>query len=394
LSTLRTVLYLGSNGFPYGMAAIQRQLQIAKAIKNTSTRVIVLNRKGVHTPETIRNENIRSSGMFEGIEYRYTSGNPKYFTNFLLRNVFKVIGLTGELFYIVYFRIVHHVPSVVVNTTSILQLKYYYFLTRFLRIKLVYDYVEYMSSLEDRTIKIASANKSFDTEFIHYADSLIVISYFLADHVKQVAPDLPFIIIPPIIDFEKFEKTYRKPLEKNYLLYCGSTQYFDVIEFIIGAYQLSRAPREEVLLILIVNGDDSKIKTLQEKSKNLPHVIIKSGLSYSDLIGYYKSARALLIPLQDNLQDKARFPFKISEYTAAARPIITSNFGAVSHYFQHQENALLSIPGDQTDFAANLNFLFDNPEAAEQIALEGYKKGLQYFNYKGYSAALANAITN
>ncbi len=375
------------------MAAIQRQLQIAKALRSKDFRVIVLNRKGVHAEETIRRENINFTGSFEGIEYRYTSGSPIYHNNFILRNLFKVIGLVGEVYFLVYYRIMHGVEFIVVNTTSLLQLKYYYFLTRLLKIRLLYDYVEYMSSLEDRSVKIASTNKTFDTEFVHFVDSLIVISNFLADHVKKVAPSLSFIVIPPIIDFQKFEKIKSKPPESNYLLYCGSTQYSDVIGFILSAYQGSRAPQENISLILIVNGDQTKIDTLQNQIKNLPLVFIKSGLSYTDLIGYYKSARALLIPLQDNLQDRARFPFKISEYTAAARPILTSDFGAIRYYFRHQENALLAIPENHLDFAANINFLLDNPEAAERIAHEGHKTGLIYFNYESYSSALDTAVT-
>jgi len=116
--------------------------------------------------------------------------------------------------------------------------------------------------------------------------------------------------------------------------------------------------------------------------------------SYDDLIGYYKNARALLIPLQENLQDKARFPFKISEYTAAARPIITSDSGAVVEFFKDGENALLAKTGRISDFSAKLNFILENPQKAEQIGMNGYALGQNYFNYKSYRSTLLKLILN
>ena len=133
----------------------------------------------------------------------------------------------------------------------------------------------------------------------------------------------------------------------------------------------------------------SKIRSHISEDKTIK---ILSDLSYEDLIGYYKNAKALLIPLQDNLQDKARFPFKIGEYTAAGRPIITSDSGAIVEYFEDGKNALLAKTGDINDFSAKLNFILENPDKAEQIGLNGHALGQQRFNYKSYTSTLWKVI--
>jgi glycosyltransferase involved in cell wall biosynthesis len=392
LNKSKTVLYLGSNGFPFGMAAIQRQLQIAKAIQNQETRVMVISRKGVHPADRIRLEKIGTSGSFEEISYVYASGTPLYVRNFWVRNFLKVIGLVGELGVMFYQRIFNRVTCMVVNSTSLTQLRYYYFISRFVNTRLVYDYVEYMSSLDDRSMKTSGDRKNFDTQFFNYADALIIISPFLEQHIKQVAPKIPSIRIPPIIDFEKFARINFKPTQTNYFLFCGATQYLDVIEFIIKAYQKSTALNHGVSLILIINGDLKKMDRLKDSVQEDSTIEILSNLSYEALIGYYKNARALLIPLQDNLQDMARFPFKISEYTAAARPIVTTNYGAVAEYFQDGVNALLAEPQDVDGIAAKLNYILSHPDEADQIGQNGHKLGLQLFNYKAYAAPLQGLI--
>jgi glycosyltransferase involved in cell wall biosynthesis len=394
VAKIKVVFYIGSNGFPFGMAAVQRQLQIAKAVNSDSTHVYVINRKGVHSKYIIQHEKIKSSGIFEGIQYRYASLTPLYPDYFLIRNFLKIVGIFGEFCYILYFRIFKNLKAFIVNSISLLDLKYYYFISRILRIRLVYDYVEFMSSLADRNIKQITKKETFDYQFHNYADALIIISQFLEEHVKNINPFIPYIIVPPIMDFKKFENINFQINENNYFLFCGSIHYIDVIEFILQSYMESKALSMGVGLIMVINGSQSKFERLQSQYKEIPLIKFLTGLGYETLISYYKSAKALLIPLQNNLQDQARFPFKISEYTAARRPIVTSDSGAIIHYFKDGENALIANTGDLSSFSSKLNFIIDNPELVEQIGKRGYETGLNYFNYKSYNSTLKKILFN
>ena len=49
-----------------------------------------------------------------------------------------------------------------------------------------------------------------------------------------------------------------------------------------------------------------------------------------------------MIPLKNTIEDIARFPNKISEYTAAHGLIVTTNFGEVPYYFKDGDNAIVA----------------------------------------------------
>jgi glycosyltransferase involved in cell wall biosynthesis len=100
----------------------------------------------------------------------------------------------------------------------------------------------------------------------------------------------------------------------------------------------------------------------------------------------------LLLPLRNTIQDKARFPFKISEYLASGRPIITSDVGVISEYFIDNENALICIPDDIDSFVEKLNYVIFNSYAANEIGNKGYLLGKNYFNKDCYNSDLLNLI--
>jgi len=72
-------------------------------------------------------------------------------------------------------------------------------------------------------------------------------------------------------------------------------------------------------------------------------IILYNNIPYATLISLYKSADLLIIPLRNNIQDVARFPHKVSEYTASKRPLISSKIGELKHYFVNKESALLAV---------------------------------------------------
>lgn len=348
----------------------------------------------MHSSSVVAKEKINASGSFEGVDYIYASGTPLYPNGFMARNFLKFVGWLRELLMILSYGFTKNSSCVFVCTSSLSKLRYLWYVTRITKTKLVYDYVEYFSSIENRSMKTVDHGKTFDTEFFKYTDALIIISSYLEQHVNRMESSKPYIIVPPIIDFEKFSIIDNKPTESDYFLYCGSTYYLDVIDFIIEAYRKTNSSGRGVSLLLIVNGSSDVRARINESIKGDMAIKLLSRLSYEDLIGYYKNAKALLIPLQDNLQDKARFPFKISEYTAAGRPIITSDSGAIVEYFEDGKNALLAKTGDVNDFADKLTFILENPQKAEQIGLNGHALGLQRFNYKSYTSALHKLIAD
>jgi len=390
------VLYLGSNGFPFGSATVQRQIQIAKSLNGAGFHTIVVCRRSPYSKEITNRENISRHGYFEGIEYYYSSILQYRSSNFLIRNIVKLSGILFEFLYLLYFFLFKKVKYLLYRSDSLGISMYYYYYSKLFNVDVIYDYVELYDSLRSRKKKKKGFFKrTFDKNFFKYTDKIIVISEFLRNHIENQGVILPIVKVPPTIDFSYFDDLSVKNHSSPFLLFCGNASYADITRFIVQAYKNSNAVENGYNLKLVLNGSNSEIERLNiyinnNDLKRLIHV--RSKISYIELLSYYKQASALLIPLSNNIQDQARFPFKISEYTASKTPIITSNTGAIKEYFTNNENALIAKVSDVKDFSKKINFIFEFPNKATDIGLKGYELGKDKFNYVSYKKILKDFI--
>jgi glycosyltransferase involved in cell wall biosynthesis len=181
-------------------------------------------------------------------------------------------------------------------------------------------------------------------------------------------------------------------------MYCGTIEYVQVIEFIVDVfYELKEASGFNGLLILVISGYNpdklNQVKHTILKANLQDFVIIKSNIEYSKLIGLYKNAIALLIPLRKTVQDMARFPHKIGEYTASRRPIISTCLGEVAYYLHHMESAFLAEEYDVKKYLEMLLPVITNDDLLNEIGQKGYDVGIENFHYKNYGRPLSDFLS-
>ena len=367
---------------------IQRQVQISKLALDCGLGVVVINRWGVYSKEIAKREKISVIDNFQGIDYMYSSLIPYRSTNFIVRNLAKLLGYIFEFFLIIYYVIFKNAKYIFCNTIDLRDLNYYSHLSKVLRVELIYDYVEFIDSIGVRNKENQVIVKpSFDDQIPNYTDKLIVISDYLRNKIIDSSSNLPMIKIPRIIDFSYFDDVIPMKNENPYFLFCGSAAYLDIIEFIIKSFIGSDAVTKNYNLILVLSGSVNQILKVNEvisREKGLHKVKVLTQLSYIDLVSYYKSAYSLLIPITENLQDKARFPFKICEYSASKRPIITSNSGPILEYFEDNVTAFIAETENRSDFTNKINLAVNDVDLANLVGKNAYKLGLENFSYKAY----------
>lgn len=80
-----------------------------------------------------------------------------------------------------------------------------------------------------------------------------------------------------------------------------------------------------------------------------------------DLLRRYRRSSALLVSLFGDVASVARFPTRIAEYLAAARPAITVRIGEVATYLRDGETALAgrTVAGEAFDYALRARRLAD-----------------------------------
>jgi glycosyltransferase involved in cell wall biosynthesis len=384
------VLHLGISGFPRGNAPIQRIRLTFKALKNAGLFPLIINKHSIHVNSVKTKQRIyRSDGLF----YINTSYLPYKPLNFLSRNLNKLSGSFAEFFFLLFRR--RKIHSAIYYGSSFGELVYYRSLSKLFGFKLVIQYVELRSAIPNDGHFFFDWNNRLLDRYCHkLCDGAIAISEYLKKCLAEKRPDLPILKVPAICDFDEFAAiSPAANTEGAYLMYCGTIVYYQVVEFVVDLYR--RLKEDGIFsgnLVLVVSGGNAeKMSALKSMiaAKGLgENVRIKSNIAYSELINLYRNAKMLFIPLRNTFQDIARFPHKIGEYTAAGRPVVSTNIGEVAYYLHDMQSALLA---DEFDFDAYYNKLktvIADDDLLNEIGSNGYRIGLQHFDYKNYEAPL------
>jgi glycosyltransferase involved in cell wall biosynthesis len=176
------------------------------------------------------------------------------------------------------------------------------------------------------------------------------------------------------------------------VVFAGAPEYDETIRFILAA--MERVWRSVPMCRLVLTGAnpaDPAARWLLSEARRLSadsRVDIAGYLPRPELLRLYARSHALLIPLFDDVRSTARFPTKIGEYLASARPVVTSRVGEIPRYFDDGVNAVICSPGDPADYGDRLAWLLTNPAMASAIGRQGRALAEERFHYAQYSEAL------
>ena len=218
----------------------------------------------------------------------------------------------------------------------------------------------------------------YTSTFGYFVHALLPISEYIIDKCKHFKK--PYFKLPALADFPTSQP--EKIDDGQFFLYCAQAGYFRIAKFIIDAYRLYRDNGGHYTLTMVLAGTKPCIDKVSQYVSSLQlekSVNIETKLPYEILLSRYRSASALLIPLDpDYEQDSARFPQKIAEYTASFSPIISTDIGEIKSYFSNDN----CIKADFTEesFSRSFAWIEANPDKAKEIGRNGYALGNEKFN--------------
>ena len=379
-------IHLGFSGFPNGNASVQRILLTFKGLRDAGLNPLIINKISHH-----QFSNNKKIHRFDGIPYINTPYFNSKPASFIKRNLNKLSGYFGELNLL--FKKRKKIETAILYSNYFLEYPYYYTLSRIFGFKLIIQYVEMFSSIESRSSFFTKINDRLIDKYIcSFCDGVMPISDFLVQHIKKINPDRQVIKIPANSDFAKID-AIPTLLPGQYLMYCGTIVYEQVIEFIISLFvKLKENKIYQGKLLLIISGEqEQNWMRLRSLVKTIPFhqdITIKSNIPHAELIGDYKGADLLMIPMRNTVQDLARFPHKIGEYTAAKRPILSTNLGELKTYFRDGVSAILADNYSIEAYYDKLASLLSSRQLLDQIGMNGHSIGLANFDYKAQGKQL------
>lgn len=368
------IVFVGLSGVPYaGRACDPRLANIANMLASKAS-VEILNRYSSSNDNTLSGIGLSDNVVCrEIVRKRSTKG--------ILSIAFFILSLLKEPFAIIKSHRHEQIDWLHLYTGHYVDFVVYRFIANLIGAKIVYEYVEYRSEKGTRNLYHKINNYMCDFHGAKLWDGCIAISNYLMDAALKVNPKLPVIKVTPVGDFDLFEANNQDvDVGEDYVMFCGHAGYFEVVKFIIDSFNASTISKDKKLL-LVLGGDALQVARVKEYDGNC---IIKSRIPYDELVSLYKHAHALMIPLRDTIEDIARFPNKICEYTAAHGLIVTTQNGEMKYYFRNGENALVADACTVDAIKKRLDELESGMYNVSKLRQNSYYTGLSEFSVDAY----------
>jgi glycosyltransferase involved in cell wall biosynthesis len=353
--------------FPHGMAVTHRVRLMARALQEAGASVRVLCLQAVDRPPHVENTVVR--GTYEGVPFEYAAGTTVRHRSFAMRRLIATWGWAHGAVRLVQLRREGHLDVVYLwfwDPHPSVRKFLYLALLRLLGVPVVSELNEQPWPLrEDATLIDRGVSPLIGLS------GYVSISEFLTRWAHGEAGrrgrSLKVIEVPIVVDVNEQPPT-DYPSGEPVVVFAGSPVYDETIRFILTAMEyVWRAVPQCRLVVTGANPSDPAASWLVAEATRLgadSRVFFPGYLSRPELLRLYERAHALLIPLFDDVRSKARFPTKIGEYLAAARPIVTTAVGEIPRYFEDQVNASVCAPGDPALYGAKIVALLNDPDLA------------------------------
>lgn len=159
------------------------------------------------------------------------------------------------------------------------------------------------------------------------AARVISVSRFLQERFAKLGRSdtgyIPYAVLPR--EFPDGADPFIKPTA----VWMGSfTREAELLHIVEVATWLKKYGHEQKVMMIGGGNHWERIKTLKEQ-RDLTNLELTGRLPWDDMLLRLRHAHALLLPLEDNLDNRTRCPFKALQYAQARRPIIASRVGEV-----------------------------------------------------------------
>ena len=244
-----------------------------------------------------------------------------------------------------------------------------------------------------------------DRTVTRMADLTTVTSRFLERHYQRVAPRVPIVRLPALVDVDVFaqDDEARARFRARWNLgagpvvgYLGSFRHVEGIPYLLRAFRLLVDRGQPGTLVL--SGQPSNhplhdnvpelIKTLGLESR----AVFTGSLPIDAVAEAISAADVLVVPKTDHDANRAAFPLKVAEYLSVAKPVVITRVGDIEDYLADGFDCLLCEPNSEVALADAIQRPLADPALARSLAVNARQSAIDHFGLMQTGRRLLDAM--
>jgi glycosyltransferase involved in cell wall biosynthesis len=198
-------------------------------------------------------------------------------------------------------------------------------------------------------------------------------------------PENRLFLVPSTVDPNRFANVSKETAPLPYIGYFGSLTFKrDNVDGLIKAFSSICQKYPDLQLILGGFCSDDEKNDILKLIQNLEiqnKVQMLGYLKREEIINYVYHAHVLVMVRGNNLESKASYPSKLSEFLASAKPVISVNVGEIPLYLTDEKNIFLVEPENVDALASKLDYVLSNYDHALEVGKQGKALTDTIFNY-------------
>lgn len=214
-------------------------------------------------------------------------------------------------------------------------------------------------------------------------DVIVTATPFIRERFLKIGCNAHDINNYPLIDELKIDCTSWSDKE-NTICYVGGISFIRGIKEMVEALEIAN----DVSLLL---GGEFAIQSEKEvvmKLKGWEKVIELGFLDRDGVKNTYRKSKAGMVTLQPTINYIDALPVKMFEYMAAGIPVIASDFPLWKGIIEKSQCGICVDPLNISRIAEAINWIIENPKAAEQMGKNGRRAVEAEYNWEQESNKL------
>jgi glycosyltransferase involved in cell wall biosynthesis len=372
------VIFGDSFTFPDGFASTNRVYAYAKGLRENGVNVYVI---------CFRNDFKKvSDNVVDGIPFYHPFGQTARSKSFVIRRVVKAKKFFRAIALLKKINKDDKISDMLVYTMLFSTHFFAWCLSRFYKFRIIKECSEHpLGQYQQNIFKKAVGWLKMKTE-IQLSDYIFCISRYLIEFFKkQGFTKSGLFLVPSTVDPSRFFSNDGPPYNFPYIGYFGGLTFNrDSIDYLIRAFAIIYKNYPNLNLVLggfCTKSEKYQIDQLISELKITSRVIVLDSLKREEIIRFIVHSHILVMARSKDLESKASFPSKLTEYLATGRPVITVNVGEISDYLVDGENSFIVEAGNSEELANKIEYVMSNYNYALEVAEKGKQLTGTVFNY-------------